>query len=254
MNPARSAGLVLALCVLPAPAFAGAWPMPKGQTQVILKYEDMRADDGFDPAGEQLPLPAPRIDREASVFAEHGLTDDVTLQLKGAWQQGEDAFVDYDGRGPVEIGLRWRAWSDERRVVSLYAGYVAAGEGRNAGYAPPGAGDGDWEVRLLGGASGEIAGRAGWLDLQAARLFRSGLEDETRLDATVGLEIADGWLLLGQVYGGVVDHDGAAWAHVETSVVRRLGDWSVQAGWRETAYGREIPVSRGPVLALWRRF
>ncbi len=255
MTLARPAGLVLALCVAPGPALAGAWPTPKGETQVIVKYEDQRADEGFDPNGERLPLLAQRVDREASIFVEHGLTDSLTLQLKGAWQQGRDAFVDYEGRGPVEIGLRWRAWSDERRVVSLYAGHVAAGEGRNAGYAAPGEGDGDWELRVLGGAAVEVIGRPGWLELQAARMFRSGgLRDETRLDATAGLHLTNNWTTLAQAYGGVADDDGPAWLHVEASVVRRFGDWSLQAGWRETVYGREVAASSGPVVAVWRRF
>jgi len=60
--------------------------------------------------------------------------------------------------------------------------------------------------------------------------------------------------VLGQAYGGVTDSGGARWLSVETSVVRRFGPWSLQAGWREAVVGREIPVARGPVLAVWRRF
>ena len=47
---------------------------------------------------------------------------------------------------------------------------------------------------------------------------------------------------------------GARWLSVEASLVRDFGDWSVQAGWRQTVAGRETPLTRGPVLALWRRF
>ena len=232
--------------------------MAKGETQVIAKIETMRADEGLDPDGVRLPLPQTRTDREASLFVEHGLTDRLTLQAKGAWQQGEDAFVDYEGRGPVELGLRWLAWRNDTVVVSLYGGHVFAGEGRNAGYAAPGAGDGDWEARVLVGASGRsprwLGGRPGFVELQAARVLRSGLEDEVRIDATLGMDINENWQVMSQAFAGQVDDNGAAWIHLETSIVRRFGDWSIQAGWRETVAGREIALASGPVVGIWRRF
>lgn len=258
MISGRGAGLVFALCVAPVAAEAGAWPMAKGETQVIAKVETMRADEGLDPDGVRLPLPQTRVDREASLFIEHGLTDRLTLQMKGAWQQGEDAFVDYEGRGPVELGLRWQAWRNETAVVSVYGGHVFAGEGRNAGYAAPGAGDGDWEMRVLVGASGRaprwLGARPGFVELQTARVLRADLEDETRIDATVGLDFGANWQVMSQAFAGQVDDNGAAWVHLETSIVRRFGDWRIQVGWRETVAGREIPLASGPVVAIWRRY
>lgn len=43
----------------------------------------------------------------------------MTVQFKGDWQSGEDAFIDYEGRGPLEIGVTWQAWRDDRAAVSL---------------------------------------------------------------------------------------------------------------------------------------
>jgi hypothetical protein len=246
---------------------AGAWTQPKGKGQVIVKYEDMRADHGFDPDGDRVDLPQERRDMSAGVFAEYGLTDRLTLQFKGDWQDGEDAFYDYEGRGPLEIGVTWQAWRDDTTAVSLYGGYASAGDGRNAGYAAPGVGDSDWEGRVsvgrsFGGTLGAKSSRWGpdrsFIEIQAARRMRDGLPDESRLDLTVGGHFGERWMVLAQAYGGAADDvgglDGARWLSVETSVVRRFGDWSLQAGWRQTAAGRETPVARGPVLALWRRF
>ena len=64
-------------------------------------------------------LPAERRDTTVSVFAEYGLTDRLTLQLKGDLQRGEDAFVDYEGRGPIEIGVTWQVWRDERKLSAV---------------------------------------------------------------------------------------------------------------------------------------
>ncbi|MGV3579864.1 hypothetical protein [Brevundimonas sp.] len=255
------AGLLLATAAwsVATGAEANAWTQAKGKGQIILKAEAMRAKDGYDRSGGPVPLPAEREDRALGVFAQYGLTDGVTVQFKGDWQSGEDAFVDYDGRGPLELGLIWQAYRDDQNAVSLYAGYSQAGDGRNAGYAAPGVGERDWEVRISAGRSLGGAG-AGWgpdrsfVEVQAARRMRDGLPDETRADITVGGHFGDGWMVLGQAFAGMTDGDGARWAAVETSVVRNLGDWSLQAGWRRTVAGRETPLAEGPVIALWRRF
>ena len=255
------AGLLLATAA--TSASANAWTQGKGKGQVILKAEAMRAKEGYDASGDVLPLSAEREDQAIGVFAQYGLTDTLTVQFKGDWQSGEDAFVDYDGRGPLELGVIWQAYRDDRNAVSLYAGYSISGDGRNAGYAAPGVGEQDWEVRVSAGRSLGGQGRGlvgGWgpersfVEVQAARRMRDGLPDETRADFTVGGHFGENWMVLGQAFGGMTDGDGARWLSVETSVVRNLGDWSLQAGWRRTVAGRETPLAEGAVIALWRRF
>ena len=256
----RAGGLLVGLTVaaLATPASAGAWNQPRGKGQVILKVEYMTADQGFDPDGALADLPAERRDSSIGAFVEYGLTDRLTVQLKGDWQSGEDAFVDFEGRGPVELGIRWQAWRDDNTAVSLYAGYAAGGEGRNAGYAAPGQGENDWEVRASVGRSfqtgwGPVPPRT-FVELEVARRLRQGLPDETRIDATIGAHFGDDWMVLTQAFGGRTEDGVARWLSVEASVVRDFGDWSVQAGWRQTAAGRETPQASGPVIGIWRRF
>ncbi|WP_298746251.1 hypothetical protein [uncultured Brevundimonas sp.] len=256
----RARGLLIGLtaAALATPAGAGAWNPSKGQGQVIFKFEHMTAERGFDPEGALVALPDRRRDTSLGAFVEYGVTDRLAVRFTGDWQSGEDAFVEFDGRGPLELGLSWQAWRDDDAALSLYAGYATGGEGRNAGYAPPGEGDRDWEVRAAFGRSFA----AGWgpapprtfVELQAARRMRGGLPDETRLDATLGVRPGDDWMVLAQAFGGRTDDGAAAWLSVETTVVRRFGDWSVQAGWRQAVAGRETPQASGPVIGLWRRF
>lgn len=229
--------------------------MKDGEGQVILKYEDQKAKTGFDPDGAEVAID-PRHDQTLSVYAEYGLTDRLTLQVKAAMTQGHDSFVDYKGRGPVELGLRYAFLRTDRSAVSLYLGAAKDGVGRNAGYAAPGRGDTDLEARLLAGTSGVWRGAPVFAELQVARLKRSGLADETRVDATIGVRPRSGWLLLSQAYAGVAESAPvrSQWRKGEVSVVRDLGTWSLQAGWRQAWWGRETPVDRGPVLAIWRRF
>lgn len=237
-------------------AAAEAWTPRRGGGQVIVKYQEMRSSRAFAADGGRIDLPSERLDRAASVFAEYGLTERFAARFKGELQSGRDAFVDYQGRGPVEIGLAWQAYRDDHTAVSLIGSVADGGEGRNAGYALPGQGERDWEVRAAIGRS--LGPRRFWRDgafveFQAARRMRQGLPDETRLDATLGGRVGRDWLVMGQAFGGAAD-GGARWLSLEASVVRDLGPWSVQAGWRRAVWGRDTPESSGPVVAVWRRF
>ena len=238
----------------PCLAHAGAWPLAPGRTQVITKYERTSADQGFDPDGALVAV-GHRRDELLSVFVEHGLTPRLTLQGKVGVTRGRDRWVDYEGRGPVEAGVRWTVRRDDRSSLALYLGAGEAGAGRNAGYATPGQGSLDLEARVLYGRSGVWRGREVFVDLQAARLKRQGLADETRFDTTLGVRPAKQWLILAQTYAGRTDRSevGARWMKAEVSVVRAVGDWSVQAGWRDTVVGREVARDRGVLLSIWRR-
>jgi hypothetical protein len=239
----------------PSAALAGAWPMKDGKGLAILKYEDQKADTGFNPDGVEVTID-PRHDQTLSLHGEYGLTDRLTLQVKAAVTKGHDSFVDYEGRGPVELGLRYAVLTTDRSAVSLYLGAAKDGVGRNAGYAAPGQGDTDLEARLLAGTSRQWRTVSVFAELQVARLKRSGLADETRADFTLGVRPAPRWLLLAQGYAGRAESYPvrSRWSKGEVSVVRDLGDWSLQAGWRQAVSGRETPADHGPVLAVWRRF
>jgi hypothetical protein len=92
-----------------------------------------------------------------------------------------------------------------------------------------------------------------FVEILAARRLRDGLPDETRVDATAGGRFGRDWLILAQAFGGAAD-GGARWLSLEGSIVRDVGSWSIQAGWRHTVAGRETPIAHGPVVAIWRRF
>lgn len=255
----RGAAFLLLFCAPAYSTYAGAWPEPAGETQAIFKYEGSMASSAFDPSGARVAIPHLRDD-SLSLFVEHGLTDRLTLQAKAALTGGEDQYVHYSGRGPVELGLRYALIDNPKGVLSVYIGAVSAGVGRNAGYAPPHAGDGDVELRVLAGRNATLWGKPLFGEVQVARLFRRGLQDETHVDATLGWKPSPRWLVLTQLYAGRADPGGSngptapEWAKLEASVVRHLGRWSLQAGWREAVWGHETPAERGPVIGVWRRF
>jgi len=229
--------------------------MADGETQAILKYELEDADEAFDANGVIVPIPE-QHDESLSLFVEHGLTKRITLQGKLGWTRGDGLFDKYEGRGPIDLGARYSLFKGKRTVVSLYAGATFAGEGRAAAYRQPGEGGTDAELRFLAGRSGTLWKRHLFGELQVARLAREGLPDETRVETTVGWHPARNWLLLFQNYAGRAEAEPVApmWLKSEVSVVRDLGRWRVQGGWRSTAIGVEMPNQNGRVLALWRTF
>ena len=247
---------VLALACAGGSAYAGAWPTPKGDTQLILKVEDEQGGEGYDPSRNRVAIPYQRQDY-LSLFLEHGLTSSLTLQAKASYTSGEDQFVRYSGRGPIELGLHWAAFQRGRTVISFYAGGLYNGVGQNAYYARPDIGHYDGELRALFGQSARIAGHETFVDAEVAHLFRSGgLADENRFDLTAGVYATPKWLVLFQSYSGATDDSvvKSDWVKLEGGVVRHLGPWSLQAGWRGVVYGRETPISSGPVIGVWRRF
>lgn len=229
--------------------------MADGQTQVIAKVERQSADQGFDPDGDLWAIDA-RRDETASIFVEHGLSGRLTLQAKVGLTRGHDRFVRYEGRGPVELGLRYAVLKSDQAVASVYLGAAEAGAGRNAGYAAPGQGKADLEARVLAGRSMRIRGREAFVDVQAARLRRTGLANETRVDLGLGVRPVRSWLFLAQAYAGRTDSGtvGSRWLKTEISAIRFFGTWGIQAGWRETLAGREVAKDSGAVLGIWRGF
>lgn len=230
--------------------------MEAGQTQSIFKYEGESADEAFDPDGFVVPI-APQDEESLSLFVEHGFTSRITLQGKLGWTRGTGQFAEFDGRGPIDLGARYALLKGPKTAMSVYAGVTFPGEGRNAAYyAEPGAGEMDVEVRLLAGRSGTLWRRHLFGEVQLARIAREGLPDETRVETTIGWEPRKRWLLLAQTYAGRAEAEPTAplWLKSEVSVVRDVGDWRLQGGWRSSSLGVESPVSRGPVLAIWRTF
>ncbi|WP_269713753.1 hypothetical protein [Caulobacter sp. NIBR2454] len=246
-------------------AHSGAWAPEAGSGQTILKYESTRSTLDFDGRGRRT-RGKPASEAAVSQWREQGLSDQLTVQTKVSVVEGrfvetnpysgEDLHFAYWGQGPIEVGARYAVVQGERTAMAVYGGAIIDGVGRNIFYAPPGRGSVDWELRVLAGRSMQVLGREAFGEVQAARLFRSGVADEMRVDATVGVEVARAWQVLIQTYAGRAERDYAKplWLKGEASIVRRLGSWRVQAGWRQTLTGRHVPADRGPVVAVWRDF
>lgn len=243
---AFAGGFALALFAPGPHAHAGAWPLPPGEGQAILKFDRQTPFGIYDDAGALGPVDVGGGDSAVSLFVEYGLNDRFTLQGKWEARRKADDFVDYEGSGPTEIGLRGVLARGRRGVAAGYFGFISDGA------------EVDAEARILLGRAdaprtwrGRLPG--GFAEIQAARIFRTSRPDESRLDATLGVDLSRRWSVAAQSFAGAVD-GGAQWIVGEFSVTRGQGDWRVQAGWRRTLAGHDVRASEGPVLALWRRF
>jgi hypothetical protein len=112
------------------------------------------------------------------------------------------------------------------------------------------------EVRLLAGRTGRLFGRAVLLEGQWAQRISMRQVQQTRLDLTFGVGLPGGLNSLTQVYSGRVRSGGvsADWVKLDQTLVRPIGPWSLQVGWRRTLAGHNLPATSGPIIGLWKRF
>lgn len=238
-------------------AYAGAWSQPKGQGQVIVKYEPVWSIHWLDSDGNRSRLPEDRFDHVLSIWGEYGLTDRITLYGKTDWQDVGDDTLHFRGMGPLEIGARYQVLSYDNSAVSVQGSLISDSDGRNSAWAEPGVGEKEAEVRILAGTS--FGGRyPSYIETQIAGRWREHLPSELRLEGTAGVHLNDRYMAVFQVYSGRTFPDNpdfsARWTTFELGAVRHYSDWSLQAGWRSTVIGRNIVTGDGPILGVWRRF
>lgn len=242
------------ICAYGPDAEAGAWPVPAGETQVIATVDTGAARTAFDPMGQVKPTPR-QTRLAASLFAERGLTPDLTLELALGADQTRSLFDHSSGVHPA-VALRQRVWSNGANVVSVALGASQLPTGDAGGRSVRSAG----EVRLFWGRSFNWRGRHVFSDLQAAQRVGDDRWRETDLDATLGVDVSPRYSLYLQSFSGWTrwEHRAATarsqWATSQVSLLRRFGAWRIQVGARATFAGRETLNERGVFTALWRRF
>jgi protein XagA len=234
-----------------APAEAGAWTKPRGQTLMIstqsVHYFD-RAPGGISQSKQ-----------ESSVYIEHGWRDHVTLVGRAALQSIDRSAIEpWRGVGGVEAGARLRLYRTGPWAASVQATVSAQTGGENRNNAALGEGGGDLDVRLMAGRS---FGRSTFVDVQTAwRRRPGGAADELRLDVTAGTHVWRGARVMGQSFsvwstGGPDGIDGYASHRLQGSVIWPLTSRSrMQIGAMRTASAHNTGVERSAFVSVWRTF
>jgi hypothetical protein len=243
-------------------AWAGAWTLPAGNTQVISGVIYSSAVESFDDKGHAVPAIYSKLLFQS--YGEHGLTDDLTLIL-----EPEYAIATEGGPGrptihaddfAVKGGLRYLL-TDSIGMASVQASYKTAGAFDMSVSANNDSGS-EIELRLLYGVNFKLFGRDAYFDAEAAQRWISGARpDETPIDLTLGLHWSDKLTFMAQSFNIVAAGDGRPpygyyRSHkVEFAVLQRL--WNhvyLESGAYVSPLGQNSLVERGVDASLWVEF
>jgi hypothetical protein len=240
---------------------AGAWTLPKGESQIIVTAALTNAADAFDENGDVVAVE--EFEKYAlRAYAEYGVTDWATIVLQPEIRSKEQGDEESFGVGRFDLGLRTRVWRDDFAVASLE--FSASAPGQNDELAPLNGGDTDWEfeARALYGRGFDLGWRHGFADLQIGYKHRvSEPADEVSFDVTLGLDVTERSFAMLQSFNRLsVGSAKAPFARTQENAlsfsgVHKITDrWSIQSGISATAYGRNVLRERGVFLALWSKF
>jgi protein XagA len=248
------------LWLMPQIAAAGAWLVPVGESLLITKFETASADETFDARGKRQPL-SNWAARDFSVYGERGFSKGITLYARANLQSLKTPADRYKGFGVLEVGGRVNLWDSDWSTIAIGAGVEDLGDGRRNDFDTQRAKGTDKEIRLYGGHSFRLKGRAeAFVELQTARRWRSADADQWRVDFSLGLKPSPQWLLMAQTWAGKTDRASwgrAVWVNQELSAARYFGpkkSLTVQLAVRQTVYGENTPRVRAVSLSLWKRF
>ena len=204
----------------------------------------------------------------SETYLEYGLTDDVTLVGAPEYVSAQSQI----GSGPTTSARSFAVEAGVRILLFAHIGMLSIqGSAKTAGlydmycvgsaYSKEPSGR-RTELRLLYGTSFKFLRRDGFIDLQAAeRWINWPRPDETVLDATVGLRLWPGTLLMVQSFNtqsaGGGDQSYAIYRQhkLEVSVVERISDrWSLQVGGFASPVGRNVVAEQGIIVSVWNRF
>ena len=246
----------------PIAAKAGAWTLPAGDTQIISGAIYSTATESFDDSGGAVPTLFRKILLQS--YAEHGLTDDLTLVLAPeyaiATEGGPGRSTIHANDFAVAGGLRYLL-TDSIGMLSVQASYKTAGAFDMSVSANHDSGR-EIEMRLLYGADFKLFRRDWYVDAEIGQRWIAGARpDETPIDLTLGLHWSDKLTFMAQSFNIVAAGNGKPpytyyRSHkIETAVLQRL--WKgvyLESGAYFSPLGQNALVERGVDASIWVYF
>ena len=255
--------LVVIACLFPGGAFAGAWTLPEGSTQIITTVTTSDADKSFDQDG--------KADDDVtfhkvflSAYSEYGWNDWLTLIATPEYASANSAAPGRASQKANDFalsgGARVRLF-DDAGVFSLQATARSAGAFELDTSVDEDPGE-DFELRALYGTHFEMFGRAGCFDVQIAQRWTTGKRpDETPFDLTLLYDVGWDTQLLLQNFNVVSQGSGQPpftyyrYHKLALSAVHPLwGSFSVQLGAFVSPAGQNALREQGLFAGIWARF
>lgn len=248
-------------------AFAGAWPKPPGETELIVTASHVLAHREFNATGNAVSRPRFRkIELEA--YLEHGLTEDLTLVGKLARSSEQTkvfnlTFTDTQFRR-LELGARYFVyeWESQETLYSVepIIGLHLATESNDP--VASRSGDVDFELAVTIGRPFSLFGWQGFSDTRTAYRYRPGNRPaEVRADVTLGVRPVEDWLVMlksanHQSFGTSIPRGGhTRHARMDLSVVHQVvPELSIEVGAFRSLHGVNTLKETGLKLGFWYHF
>jgi hypothetical protein len=196
------------------PAFAGAWTQKVGEQQWIATLSHATGEFGD----------AWRADDHG----EFGLGDGWGINFKA---EGELRTADtFDDRTGFRVGMQKSFALGDRAAFSVMGSWL----GGEALDGPECASNG-YEARTALGTSYAVAGREGFVNIEAAWRARGEECERGLVEVAAGLEVAPRWSMLVKAWHE--EGDGALSTKAEASLIHDFGPIAVGVGWREEISG-----------------
>ena len=255
-------GLLISWSGWPGKAYAGAWTLPAGDTQIISGVILSNATESFDDSGGTIPVYYRKI--LFQTYAEHGLTDDLTLVLSPefaiASEQGPNQPLINANDFAIQGGLRYRLLN-RFGIFSVQATYKSAGAFDMSVSANQDSGS-EIELRFLYGLNFKLFGRDAYFDGEIAQRWINGARpDETPIDLTLGLHWSDKLTVMAQSFNIISAGNGDPpyryyRSHkLELGLVQRL--WKgvyLESGAYFSPAGQNALVEHGTDASIWVYF
>ncbi len=243
-------------------AFAGAWTLPAGDTQIISGAILSSAAESFDDSGGTVPTYYRKLLLQS--YDEHGLTDNLTLILAPeyaiATEGGPDRPTIHADDFALKGGVRYLL-TDLFGVLSAQASYKTAGAFDMSVSANRDSGS-ETELRLLYGLNFKLFHKDAYFDAEIAHRWISGARpNEVPIDLTLGLHWSEKFTFMLQNFNIVASGNGEPpyryyRSHkVELAILQRL--WKgvyLESGAYFSPTGQNALVERGADASIWVYF
>jgi hypothetical protein len=252
---------------------AGGFTQPQGKGLVIFATSWTLATLGFDVKG--MPVANARIlKREATTYAEYGITDWLTgiVQTTLGDRYVTNVITNrlttirisdhYRGLDIGALGLRVRLAEAGPFSFAVESNLRLSGASDRFRLAQVGHTGIAGDLRLQAAAAFDLWSWPGYVDVSLGyRLRTVGPADEYRADFSLGIRPRQRWLWLLQSFnsfsagGGDYGFRPMREHKLVTSVVYDVNkSWSVQGGTISTIAGKNVPRDTGAFMAVWYRF
>jgi hypothetical protein len=248
----------------PMRAFAGAWTLPEGTTQIITTMTSSDAGKSFDAnGGASEDVTFHKI--FLSAYSEYGWNDWLTVVVTPEYAVASSAApgqaMQKANDFAISGGARVRLLSDDNDVFSLQATARSAGAFELDTSVDQDPGE-DFEMRALYGRHFELFGHAGCFDVQIAQRFATGKRpDEVPVDLTLVYDAGWDTEVFLQNFNVISEGSGQPpfayyrYHKLALSAVHPLwGVFSVQLGGFITPAGQNALREQGLFAAFWARF